>query len=246
MSGERNLRLLIEYDGTLYHGWQSQPGLPTVQATIEAGLKQLLQQEITVTGAGRTDAGVHARGQVASVRTSSELPLGAILRGVNALTPGDIVVRAVDEAPASFHARFDARRRNYRYRIGLNRCAIGRMYRWDLTRGIDIHRMQASTACLAGTRDFSAFALSGDGDRSHECTLYECEWHSSGDEIQLHIAADRFLRGMVRAIVGTSVKIGLDRWPVERMKEVLRSGDRSSAGPTAPARGLCLMSVEYE
>ena len=246
MNGNRNLRLRIEYDGTFFRGWQWQPLLRTVQGTIEDAFHRLLQERVTVIGAGRTDAGVHAIGQVAHVRIVKMLPVETILRGLNALTPDDLVLHRVDEVPSSFHARFDARQRVYCYRIATTQRAIGRMYRWSIPYRIDLDRMQEAVTCLVGAHDFSAFALTDGEERSRTCTVFTCGWSEQRGEIVLDITADRFLRGMVRAIVGTSVEIGRRRWPIQRMWEALEGLDRSRAGPTSPACGLCLMDVRYE
>jgi tRNA pseudouridine38-40 synthase len=245
-NGDRNLRLLIEYDGTCFHGWQAQPALRTVQGTIEAALRQLLQERVTLVGAGRTDAGVHAVRQVAHVHTSNRLPTQTLQRGLNALTPDDIVIHEVDDTPPSFHARFDAKKRVYRYRIATTQRAIGRRYRWYVPYRFLLHPMQEAVTCLVGRHDFSAFTLTDGGERSRICAVFTCEWSEREDDVVLDITADRFLRGMVRTVVGTSLEIGRGRWPVERMQEVLQSGDRRCAGPTAPAHGLCLMDVVYD
>ncbi|MBI4532058.1 MAG: tRNA pseudouridine(38-40) synthase TruA [Candidatus Latescibacteria bacterium] len=246
MNEERNLRLFIEYDGTCFHGWQWQPALRTVQGTIETALRQLLQERVTLIGAGRTDAGVHAVRQVANVHISNRLSTNIIQRGLNALTPDDIVIHGVDEVPSSFHARFDAKKRVYRYQIATAQRAIGRTYQWYVPCRFLLHRMQEAVTCLVGRHDFSAFALTGGGERSRTCTVFACEWSEQEDEVVFDMTADRFLRGMVRTIVGTSVEIGRGRWPVERMQEAVQSVDSPCTGPTAPAHGLCLMDVVYD
>jgi tRNA pseudouridine38-40 synthase len=174
------------------------------------------------------------------------LPVKTIQRGLNALTPDDIVVHKVDEVTPSFHARFDAKQRVYRYRMATVQQAIGRMYRWYTPYRIDLGRMREAVECLVGSHDFSAFALKDGEERSRMCTVFTCGWTEQKDEIIFDIAADRFLRGMVRTIVGTSVEIGRGRWQVKRMQEVLEGVDRSQAGPTVHSCGLCLMDVGYD
>ena len=241
----RNIRLLIEYDGTAFHGWQIQPDQRTVQGTIQECLGTLLQEETTLLAAGRTDAGVHAFGQVANVIAQTSLLVENIRNGLNALLPGDIVIRGVQIVTDEFHARYDAKRRVYRYRISRRRRAIERSYVWIVSYPLDADRMRTACAALLGPHDFSAFRGAASTARTSDCTVFRSEWVERDEELHFEIEADRFLHNMVRIIVGTSVDIGRDRRSPTWMAEILAARDRRIAGRTAPARGLCLLRVEY-
>lgn len=241
----RNIRLLIEYDGTAFHGWQIQPDRRTVQGTFQGSLRTLLQEDVTLIAAGRTDAGVHALGQVASFHSQTRLNIENIQNGLNALLPDDIIVRLAEVIPDEFHARYDARRRIYRYRISRRRRAIGRAYVWSVSYDLNADRMQEACAVLIGPHDFSSFRGAASTARTSNCTVFRCEWTDRVEEIHFEIEADRFLHNMVRIIVGTSVDIGRGKNPPAEMADILAARDRRIAGRTAPARGLCLLRVEY-
>jgi len=240
-----NIRLFVEYDGTAFHGWQIQPDRRTVQGTIQEGLRTLLQEDAVLVAAGRTDAGVHALGQVANFPSRTELPVENIRNGLNALLADDVVIRDVRIVPDEFHARYDATRRVYRYRLSRRRRAIERAYVWTVPYPFDADRMRAACADLIGSHDFSSFRGAASTARTSDCTVFQCEWIERDEEIHFEIEADRFLHNMVRIIVGTSVDIGQDRGSPASMTDVLAARDRRVAGRTAPARGLCLLRVEY-
>ncbi len=242
----RNIRLRLEYDGTNFHGWQIQPGPRTVQGTIVKKLCVLLGEELSLTGAGRTDAGVHARGQVANFHTRSGLDVESIQRGLNSLLPDDIVVLGAYEVEGNFNARFDATSRVYVYRISKPKRAIGRFYAWYLERDMDLGSMQEASSLLIGTHDFSSFCSSSTDVENRICTVSSSRWRKEGSELTFQIEADRFLHNMVRAIVGTIVEIGRGKMCPCRIKEILKTKDRTVAGPTAPACGLCLIEVKYQ
>jgi tRNA pseudouridine38-40 synthase len=249
-----NLQLVLEYDGTRYHGWQRQPKLPTVQGAVEEAVAVIAGNRIPVYGAGRTDAGVHAEGQVGHFKTKSRLPPDAWHRALNSLLPEDIVVRSVRVVPDRFHARFSALGKVYRYRI-LNRRyapAIGRQYVWTVYSALNLRRMRTAAAVLIGRHDFSSFQGSdpsrkGKGQRSGTaiCRVGRLDLRRHRDAIDITIAADRFLQQMVRAIVGTLVQIGRGKRPPGDMKVILKRKDRRCGGPTAPPMGLCLVEVRY-
>ena len=245
----KNFKLTIEYDGTGYSGWQRQAVHPTVQAAIECALATMTRSAITLIGAGRTDAGVHALGQVANFRSDTRLEPDAILKGLNSLLPADIAVRDCRRAPEKFHARFDAKRKIYHYRI-LNRdtrAAVGRYYAWFLPRPLDLDAMREAAALLVGRHDFKAFESTG-SPRAHTVRhVVSAAWHAEGPGcMTFRIGADGFLRGMVRNIVGTLVAVGLQKIRPEKVQEILSSQDRRCAGSTAPPHGLFLMEVKYE
>ena len=245
---KKNFKLIIEYDGTHFHGWQFQKNDPTIQAAIEKALSTMTGQQIRLNGAGRTDAGVHAVGQVANFHCDTRLEADELQKGLNSLLPPDIVIRKCEIVNSSFHARFDARGKRYRYSI-LNQAlpsAIGRRYAWFLRQPLDISSMQAALKQFVGRHGFSAFEGSG-SPRAHSIrTITRAELRSvESNRLEITVTADGFLRYMVRNIVGTTVAVGAGKIEVSAVSEILESGDRSQAAPTAPPHGLCLMEVTY-
>ncbi|OGP54447.1 MAG: tRNA pseudouridine(38-40) synthase TruA [Deltaproteobacteria bacterium RBG_13_52_11] len=244
----RNIKLTIEYDGTAYHGWQIQPGLKTIQGVIRERISQITQEKINLLGAGRTDAGVHALGQVANFHTESTIDLIALQRGLNSLLAPDIVIKGVDEVEEGFHARFSARSKVYEYHI-LNQpypSAIGRNYAWFIPHEIDLTSMQKCGRLLIGSHDFSSFRASGDESRHSIREVIRLEIEQRGGHlIVVAIEANAFLREMVRSIVGTLVAVGRGKTSVEEFEEIFQARDRRKAGMTAPAHGLFLAEVKY-
>jgi len=239
--------LVLEYDGTAYAGWQRQPNVPTIQAAVEEALASLVQAPCPVVGAGRTDAGVHALGQVAHFTTASALPLDRIHNGLNALLPHDIVVRHAAEVAPDFHARRDARLRVYRYAV-LARprpSALLRRYAYHVAGSLNLEAMQAGAGALIGQHDFAAFRVTGTSTRSTVCTVRAARLERRKDLVIVTVAADRFLRQMVRRIVGTLLAIGRGALPPEAIGQILASKDNQQAGPPAPAHGLYLARVVY-
>lgn len=244
----KNFRLTIEYDGTAYNGWQRQAEAPSVQAEIERTLGRMTRSAITLIGAGRTDAGVHALGQVANFRCETRLAPREILKGLNSLLPRDIVIREACGVPEGFHARFAAKSKRYHYRI-LNRetrAAVGCDYAWFIHRPLDVTAMKAAAGYLIGLQDFKAFESSGSPRAHTRRHVMQAAWVETSDRrLTFQIEADGFLRGMVRNIVGTLVAVGLGKLDPEAMDAILASRDRRCAGVTAPARGLFLVEVKY-
>jgi tRNA pseudouridine38-40 synthase len=233
----------VAYDGTAYGGFQIQPNAPTVQGELERVLAVICGEPVRITGAGRTDAGVHATGQVIDLRTTSGLGQDDLERGVNALLPEDIAISGLEPALDSFHARFSATGRTYEYRI---RNAPVRDPLWTRREHwypgeLDVAAMRAAAAHLVGRHDFAAFAAGESGER----TVKRADWISEESVLRFEIESDAFLRGMVRGIVGTLLWVGRGKIRVERFAEVLAARDRTLAGPSAPAKGLCLVAVRY-
>ncbi len=248
MEPRRNLRLLLEYDGSRYHGWQRQKGDLSIQQVIEEALQRLTGEQVALIGSGRTDAGVHALGQVASFRTTSAIPLKAFHEGLNSMLPYDIAVLEVREAPPEFHARKSALSKTYEYRI-LNRPSrspLHHHYGWWLAHRLDPEGMIAAAAALPGEHDFSAFRASGSGNRNPVRRIFTARWQTHpGGWLRFTITGNGFLRGMVRSLVGTMVEVGKGKAEPALLAELLKSGERRLAGPTAPAQGLYLVAVVY-
>lgn len=240
-------KLTLEYDGTAYVGWQRQPHHPTVQAALETALHRITHTDLTVIGASRTDAGVHALGQVAGFRSDRELTPEEWTRGINALLPDDISVRHTECVADDFHARYAARGKLYEYRI-LNRRARSAFEHgraWHCWGELSVETMQAAAECLLGSHDFSSFEGPQTDIDNKICDLHRLDVSRAGDLILIHAEGDRFLKQMVRAIVGTLVETGQGKRPPESMRTILRSKDRRAAGYTAPAHGLYLVRVDY-
>lgn len=244
----RNIKLLIEYDGTNYRGWQVQPDGPTIQGMLEEKLSRLTSERIHVIGSGRTDSGVHALGQVAHFRTQSQMDTRMIQRALNSLLPPDIVIREVEEVDEGFHARKQSKSKVYEYRI-LNRnlrSVFHRGYVWHIPQKLNLAEMKKATQSLIGEHDFSAFRTVGSPTRTTVRRVIRGEWKRGRDDlIRFEIEANGFLKQMVRSIIGTLVEIGKGRMKATDFRKILNSKDRKEAGPTAPAQGLFLKEVKY-
>jgi tRNA pseudouridine38-40 synthase len=245
-AGQRVL-LHLAYQGTAYAGWQVQPGQVTVQAAVEAVLSRLCDRPVRVHGAGRTDAGVHAEEMPAHFDLPRPFAAEALVRGLNALLPEDIVVRRLAAVDHDFHARFAAVGKLYRYRI-LNRAAPPlfrrRFVHWERL-ALDRAAMADGLAPMVGEHDFSSLCAADADATTRVRRVAAAQWREVGDELQLWIAGDGFLKHMVRTLAGTLVEIGRGRLHSSRMAAILAARDRRQAGTTAPARGLCLMGVAY-
>jgi tRNA pseudouridine38-40 synthase len=242
------VKLVIEYDGTRYVGWQVQPNGPSIQAEVERALATLRKAPVRVTASGRTDAGVHALGQVVSFPEERPLPAEAYWKGMNALLPADIAVRSAGFAPDGFDARRSARGKRYRYRIenGPTRAPLTRLVAWQHFRPLDVAAMRAGAAHLLGRHDFAAFQAA---DCQCEHAVRELRRldvvGEPGGRIELVVEATAFVKHMVRNLVGTLVEVGLGKRTPASVEALLASGDRTKAGPTAPPQGLCLEEVFY-
>nr|MBI3612674.1 tRNA pseudouridine(38-40) synthase TruA [Nitrospirota bacterium] len=240
-------KLILEYDGTGYAGWQRQLGQPTIQATLEDAIEKVTQTHIAVIGAGRTDAGVHALGQVVSFRSDKPLTPRDWRRALNAHLPSDISVQAAESVSDDFHARYSAKTKQYEYRI-LNqpeRPALERNRVWHIYGPLNLDTMRQAAACLIGKQDFASFQGHPTDTKDTICDVQRVDLVQEGPLVRIQFLGDRFLKQMVRAIVGTLVEIGQGKRPPQAMQEILAAKDRRSAGYTAPPQGLYLVRVDY-
>jgi tRNA pseudouridine38-40 synthase len=241
------IKLTVEYDGTNYHGWQIQQNCESIQAVLERALATFLRTHTRVAAAGRTDAGVHAFGQVATFVTENEYKPHRICRALNALTPPDITIKEVESVPDSFDPRRDACGRVYEYHI-LNRPTPSPFYRnraWHLHERLNVAPMREAISCLTGEHDFTSFRA-GDCDAAHPIRkVFQTSLEQRGELLMFSIEATAFLRHMVRNIVGTLVEVGTGRRSVEEFRQLLELKERSQAGDTAPPHGLYLVKVNY-
>jgi len=245
----KRVRGLVAYDGTGYGGFQLQKNAPSIQAELETALERLTGQAVRVLGSGRTDAGVHAAGQVIAfdLPESWTQPLAVLQRGMNALLPGQIAVLLLDEAPAGFHPRYAARRRGYRYTLYTApvRHPFAERLSWHISAPLDVAAMQAAARYLVGRHDFSAFGSPPQGENPVR-EVFRAEWQADAPWLVFEIEADAFLYRMVRMLVGTLVRVGQQRLMPEDVERILRQKARHQAGPAAPAQGLVLQFVAYD
>ncbi len=242
----RTIKLTLEYDGTEFVGWQYQKNGRSVQDVVEKALSQILQENISVVGAGRTDSGVHAKGQVASFQTESLLNCALIVRGLNGVLPADVAALVADETAEGFNARYDARSRRYEYVIKNRPIAISRHFSWVLGYKLDIELMKKVLVEIYGLHDFESFCKSDSDVKHHNCNIINASWLRHNEStLVFDITADRFLHGMVRALVGTMVEIGRGYRPADDLKRIIAAKDRREAGMAAPPQGLFLTEVNY-
>jgi tRNA pseudouridine38-40 synthase len=271
----RNIRLTLAYDGTGYIGWQIQPNGVSVQSVVETAIREFSEAKVSLIAAGRTDAGVHALGQVANFHTESSIPCQGFRAGLQAYLPRDVLVVDADEVPLEFHATYAAKRKRYRYVIQNARAASPflRNYAYESRAPLDERAMYDAGQVLVGKHDFCAFETEHPNTASSVRTVFEltvrrfAEWtawsigpsecdrggevlqparDAAGDFIAIDVVADGFLYNMVRTIVGTLIRVGEWKWDAARVREILESGNRPQAGPTAPACGLYLIRVDYD
>lgn len=240
-------RMILEYDGSRFHGWQAQAEHASVQEALQRAISVACRHETVVIGSGRTDAGVHARGQVAHFVLPTVVDAFRLKGSLNGILGGGIAILDLEQVPDDFHARFDARRRRYHYYVSVQPRVLDAHARYLVRPAPDFETMNESARVLLGEHDFGAFCRTRSATRNRVCTLYHAAWHAERRDGDWYFAAvaDRFLHGMVRGIVGTLLQIGQGARAGEQLAAVLASRDRRKAGPAAPALGLVLEEVTY-
>lgn len=243
----RNIKLTIEYDGTNYAGWQRQKNAVTIQQKVEQAIEDVTGKVSEAIGSSRTDAGVHAKGFVCNFLTESKIPADKFKKALNSFLPEDIVILKSEEVEINFHGRFNSLGKTYEYTIltGEQRPAIGRNYMYYFHRKLDIESMRSGSRYILGTHDFSAFKNAGSSVKTSVRTIKELDIVEDGNIIRFIITGDGFLYNMVRIIVGTLLEVGVGRFKPEDVLDILNSKDRSKAGRSVPANGLCLKEVFY-
>ena len=243
----RNLKLIVAYDGTEFHGWQSQPGLSTVQGELETALAKLFNHPVDVNGSGRTDAGVHARGQVANVQTIRTMATGSVLKGSNGLLPEGIRVLHVEDVDETFHARLSAKSKTYEYHIWRKYIVSPFLCRYVYKYPYPINSAAVDDAGrrLLGIHDFTSFCSKDTVIENRVRTIFDIHWRRTDDEWIFSITGSGFLQRMVRMIVGTLLYVGQERLLPDCIPAILDARDRNLAGPAAPAKGLHLVDVDY-
>ncbi len=247
MESGRNLKLTIAYDGTAYNGWQVQPNGTTIQAQLENVAAKFSGVRRRLAGSGRTDAGVHAWGQVASWPYAGTLPGPRIQAAFNSLLPKDIVVRRVEDVSADFHARKSARAKTYLYIIdnGLVANPLLRNHAWHIRQPLDLNALRRAAEFLLGEHDFNSFKAADGETATSTRTLIQARWLKRGPYLMFFVKGNGFLKNMVRIMVGTLIDFGRGKYPPAQMADIIKAGERTAAGITAPARGLILRSVDY-
>jgi len=244
---KRSLRYFIElsYFGKAYHGWQNQPNSISVQEVLEKSLNRVLRASIEIVGAGRTDAGVHAKQMFAHFDSEASLDLALLKYKLNSMLPKDVAISEIFPVKKDAHARFDALARSYEYHIVLEKDVFNKDTAWFLKQKLDLEKMNLAAAILKEYTNFKCFSKSRTDVRTYNCRIDKAEWKLEGNKMVFHITADRFLRNMVRAVVGTLIEIGQNKNPVSHMHEVIKSEDRGEAGTSVPAHGLYLTRIKY-
>lgn len=241
----RNVKLLLEYDGTNYSGWQKQENGITVQGELEKSLKIIIGQETALTGAGRTDRGVHAKGQVANFKTSADISAEKIKGGLNGTLPRDIRVLASEDVDEEFDSRRSAVERHYGYKIIRRATALERHFAHRLEINLNVREMNSAAQFIMTQKDFNSFCKATSETENKKCHVLKSVWNEYDDFLYYTIRADRFLHHMVRSLVGTMIEIGSGKIGIEDFKLIFEKSDRRAAGPTAPAHGLYLEKVVY-
>lgn len=243
----RNIRLKIEYDGTRYHGWQSQVNALTIQDVIEKAILKVTGERCQLTGSGRTDRGVHALGQVANFFTASSIPAERFSYALNSVLPGDIVVKQSEQVPLDFHSRYNAKGKKYRYLIYNSEqpSALLRNRAYHISHPLDFDSMKTASQFFVGTHDFVGFMSTGSSVKTTVRTIYDVSLTKNDKLVKFEISGNGFLYNMVRIIIGTLVEVGVGRIVPEDIVKIINSRSRKNAGKTAPAHGLYLMEVYY-
>lgn len=242
-----NIKILIEYDGTRYSGWQRQKNAMTIQQTIEEALEKITGEKVRIIGSGRTDARVHALEQVANFKTNTKIPIDKLPYAINSQLPEDIVVKDAKIVPEDFHARFSAKEKSYVYKIynGPYPSPLVRNYSYWFSKPLDVKAMNEAGKRFLGVHDFSAFRASGSPVKTSVREIYKLSFQRNHDMITMEVSANGFLYNMVRIIAGTLLDVGLHYIDIDEIDDIILSKDRNRAGRTLPPQGLCLMKVTY-
>lgn len=243
----RNIKLVIEYDGKEFNGWQKQPTKLNIQGTIEQAIKMITGEDVDLTASGRTDAGVHAFGQVANFKTNSSIPIDKIAIALNSNLKKSIRIISAEEVDERFHSRLTCKKKTYRYVINNSEfsSAIYRNLETHIPQKLDIEKMKEAAKYFEGEHDFKAFKSSGGSGKTTIRTIYKAEIKRENERIIIELTGNGFLYNMVRIITGTLVEVGMEKIKAEQIPEIMESRDRKLAGRTLPAHGLCLIKVEY-
>ena len=243
----RNIKLTIEYDGKDFNGWQKQPNKLNIQGTIEETIKSIVGHEVNLTASGRTDAGVHALGQVANFKTTSEIPIEKMAIAINSRLKKSIVIKNAEEVDEKFHSRLSCKQKTYRYIINnsKNGTAIYRNLEYHFPIELDVKKMQKAAKYFEGEHDFSGFKASGTSSKNSVRTIYKADVFKKEDKIYIELTGSGFLYNMVRIISGTLLDVGIGKINPDQISEIIKSCKRENAGKTLPAHGLYLVSVKY-
>ena len=244
----RNIKLTIEYDGKCYNGWQKQPNKLNIQGEIERAIYNITKEEVDLIGSGRTDAGVHALGQVANFKTNSQISIEKLPLAINSQLKNSIVIKEAEEVNERFHSRYNAKRKTYRYIINNSKCgtAIYRNLEYSYPFKLDAEKMKQASKYFEGEHDFKAFKSSGTSSKNSVRTIYKAIVKQEGEKIIIELTGNGFLYNMVRIISGTLLDVGLGKIQPEEIPEMIESKDRQRAGKTLPAHGLYLVEVKYD
>ncbi len=237
--------ITFSYLGSSYHGWQRQPDASSVQQTIEEAMKLFLKEVISLVGAGRTDTGVHAKVMVAHFDTQQSFKIEELIHRLNAYLDESIAILSIVEVEADAHARFDATSRSYEYWVVQQKNPFLTQAAYYITHPLDVNRMNEAAALMLDHKDFECFSKSNTDVHTYLCDVTRAEWVFEGERLVFHVSANRFLRNMVRAIVGTLIEVGKGKMSIDEFKAVLNSKDRRNAGPSVPAKGLYLATIQY-
>ena len=242
-----NIKLTIEYDGKPYNGWQKQPNKPNIQGEIERAIYNITKEEVDLIGSGRTDAGVHALGQVANFKTNSNIPIEKLALAINSQLKNSIIIKKAEEVDERFHSRYNAKHKTYRYIINNSPCgtAIYRNLEYCFPIKLDVAKMQEAAKYFEGEHDFKAFKSSGTSAKNSVRTIYNASVKQEGEKIIIELTGNGFLYNMVRIISGTLLDVGLQKIKPEEIKNIIEEKDRQKAGKTLPAHGLYLVEVKY-
>ena len=243
----RNIKLIIEYDGKSFNGWQKQPNKLNIQGEIERAIGEITGEEIDLIASGRTDAGVHSLGQTANFKTNSNLPIEKIAIAINSKLKKSIVIKSAEEVDERFHSRYSVKSKTYRYTINNSPMgtAIYREMEYHVPMKLNIENMKKAAQFFEGEHDFKGFKASGTSSKSSVRTIYNADVRKEGERIYIELTGSGFLYNMVRIIAGTLVDVGIGKINPEQIPNIIEAKDRSKAGKTLPAHGLCLMKVEY-